>query len=234
METPSTKEKQDYQQTITVSNNIKLHIHNTAENFRGGKTAENISFWETITNDNWILQTIKGCKIEVTTFPQQTYIPRTIKFTTEENIKIRQELTRFLKCGIIEKASNDTNNEFISNIFIRRKKDGRIRIILNLKYFNEHYMEKTHFKMESLRAAINMMRKDCYLASVDLTDAYYSVRIREDDRKYFRFIFEGQKWQFTALVMGYSCSPRIWTKLMKPVFAYLRSTGHSSVYFIDD
>ena len=34
--------------------------------------------------------------------------------------------------------------------------------------------------------------------------------------------------------MGYSCSPRIWTKLMKPVFAYLRSLGHASVYFIDD
>ena len=79
-----------------------------------------------------------------------------------------------------------------------------------------------------------MMRKDCYLASVDLSDAYYSVRIREQDSKYLRFIYDGQKWQFTSLVMGNSCSPRIWTKLMKPVFAYLRSKGHSSVNFIDD
>ena len=78
------------------------------------------------------------------------------------------------------------------------------------------------------------MRKDCYFASVDLSDAYYSIRIREQDRKFFRFIFNGIKYQFTALVMGYSCSPRIWTKLMKPVFAYLRSLGHVSVYFIDD
>ena len=46
-----------------------------------------------------------------------------------------------------------------------------------------------------------MMRKDCYLASVDLSDAYYSVRIREQDRKYLRFIYDGQKWQFTSLVM---------------------------------
>ena len=88
--------------------------------------------------------------------------------------------------------------------------------------------------MESLRSALNAMRKDCYFASVDLSDAYYSIRIREQDRKFFRFIFNGIKYQFTALVMGYSCSPRIWTKLMKPVFAYLRSLGHISVYFIDD
>ena len=34
--------------------------------------------------------------------------------------------------------------------------------------------------------------------------------------------------------MGYSCSPRIWTKLLKPVFAYLRSLGQVSGYFTDD
>lgn len=34
--------------------------------------------------------------------------------------------------------------------------------------------------------------------------------------------------------MGYSCSPKIWTKVLKSVFAHLRALGHVSVYFIDD
>lgn len=88
--------------------------------------------------------------------------------------------------------------------------------------------------MESLRTVISAMRANGHMASVDLSDAYYSIKIRAPDRKYFRFIFQGVKYQFTALVMRYSCSPRIWTKIMKPVFAYLRSLEHVGVYFIDD
>ena len=41
-------------------------------------------------------------------------------------------------------------------------------------------------------------------------------------------------YQFTALVMGYRDSPRIFTKVLKPVFAYLRSRGHVSSVYIDD
>lgn len=36
-------------------------------------------------------------------------------------------------------------------------------------------------------------RQDCYLASVDLSDAYYSIRLKEEDRKSFRFFFAGVK-----------------------------------------
>lgn len=228
------KEGKIQQETINVSKEFKISIENTADNFRAGKTADKIQIWETITSDQWIINTIRGCTLELTNIPIQTKIPKPLKFSAEETDKIATELKRFLACGIIECVSESTDNEFISNIFIRPKKDGRVRVILNLKHFNSLYVDKSHFKMESLRTAINSMRPNCYMASVDLSDAYYSIKVKEQDRKYFRFIFQGVKYQFTALVMGYSASPRLWTKLMKPVFAYLRSLGHVSVYFIDD
>ena len=209
-------------------------MKNTTNNFIAGKTKENLSIWKTITSDEWILNTIKGCRVELTEKPKQKFVPTPLKFSNEEADKIQKELNRFLLNRIIEPAMEDTQDEFISNIFIRPKKDGRVRIILNLKLFNEKYVDKFHFKMETLRSAIQAIRKNGYMASIDISDAYYSVNIHESDRKYFRFWFNGVKYQFTALVMGYSCSPRIWTKLMKPVFAYLRSKGHTSVYFIDD
>ena len=46
------------------------------------------------------------------------------------------------------------------------------------------------------------MRKNCYLGSVDLAEAFYSTPVREQDKKYFRFMHNGQKFQFTALIMG--------------------------------
>ncbi len=44
----------------------------------------------------------------------------------------------------------------------------------------------------------------------------------------------GVKYQFTALVMGLSTSPRVFSKVMKPVFAHLRAMGHVSTNYIDD
>lgn len=85
--------------------------------------------------------------------------------------------------------------------------------------------------METLKAAVDAMRPDCFFGSVDLSEAFYSIPIRESDRKYFRFIFNGQKYQFTALVMGLATSPRVFTKVLKPVLLPL-GPGALSVQLI--
>ncbi|MCG7876290.1 MAG: hypothetical protein JAZ03_08585 [Candidatus Thiodiazotropha taylori] len=192
--------------------------------------------WSKVTQDRWILETITGYKIEVAKTPKQQNVPKPLRFNKSEQEQIDIEIENFLLKGIVEQVtqSDDSTDEFISNIFIRPKKDGRFRVILNLKQFNEEFMDKKHFKMETLKTAIESMRQDCYFASVDLADAYYSIPIAKGDRRFFRFFHKGQKFQFTALVMGLTCSPRIFTKVLKPVFAHLRALGHISTAYIDD
>ena len=60
------------------------------------------------------------------------------------------------------------------------------------------------------------------MASVDLRHAYYSVRIAEEQQKFLCFRWQGKIYQFTCLPNGVSEGPRLFTKLMKPVFATLR------------
>ena len=38
--------------------------------------------------------------------------------------------------------------------------------------------------MDTLQPAIRLMTPNCYVASVDLRDAYYSVPIHNEDQKY--------------------------------------------------
>lgn len=209
-------------------------MKNCPENFQAGKTRVFKENWFKITRDKWIRSTVQGYKVEIEDLPKQVHIPNPIKFTSEEQLKINSEIDRFLECKIIEKVSTTENNEYISNIFFRPKKDGKVRIILNLKNFNQFFLEKIHFKMETLQSAINAMRKDCFFGSVDLSEAFYSVPIRESDRKFFRFWHKNQKYQFTALIMGLTHSPRVFTKLLRPVFAKLRLKGHVSSAYIDD
>ena len=87
------------------------------------------------------------------------------------------------------------------------------------------------FKMERLQSTINAMRKT---GLVDLAEAFYSIPIQESDRKYFRFWHRDQKFQFTALIMGLTHSPRVFTKTLELVFAHLRAKGHISSAYIDD
>ena len=98
----------------------------------------------------------------------------------------------------LQKISCRQMRSLVSNIFTRPKSDGRIRIILNLKQFNKQYVEKVHFKMETLQSAITAMRQNCYFGSIDISDPYYTIPIDENDRRLFRFEFKGTKYQFTS------------------------------------
>ncbi len=114
--------------------------------------------------------------------------------------------------------------DFVSPIFTRPKKDGTHRMILNLKSLNK-FITYYHFKMETVWSAIRSMTPGCYMASIDLKDAYYSVPIHADYHKYLKFQWQGQIYKFVCFPNGLAVCPRKFTKLLKPAFAYLRKHG---------
>ena len=106
-------------------------------------------------------------------------------------------------------------------------------MILNLKYLNES-IQYHHFKMEMLDSATRLMSRDCFMASIDFKDAYYSVPIHLSFQKYLKFMFRDQLYCVTAFANGLAPCPRLFTKLMKPVLAELRKNGIMITGFIDD
>lgn len=142
------------------------------------------------------------------------------------------EVQKLLKMKVIEKCESE-DGEIISPVFLVMKPDGTYRMILNLKEFNQSVTYE-HFKMENLTSAIRLMRKGCYMASVDLRHAYYSVSIKPDFRKFLKFIWREQLYEYTCFPNGLCNCPRYFTKLLKPVYACLRKRGFLSASFIDD
>ena len=61
------------------------------------------------------------------------------------------------------------------------------------------------------------------MAVLDLKDAYYSVSIAEEHRHYLRFVFMNQLLEYVAFPNGLASAPRLFIKLMKPVYSTLRS-----------
>ena len=78
------------------------------------------------------------------------------------------------------------------------------------------------------------MTKNCYFGSNDLKDAFFSISVRQYDRKYLRFRWNNTLYQLTCLAQGLSTYPRIFTKIMKCAFSELRIMGHCNTTYIDD
>ena len=79
-----------------------------------------------------------------------------------------------------------------------------------------------------------MITPGAWMASVDLKDAYYSIAIHKDFIKFLKLFWEDQYFAFQCLPNGYGPAFRMFTKVLKQQFGYLRSQGHQSVVYVDD
>ena len=85
---------------------------------------------------------------------------------------------------------------------------------LDLSNLNK-YVVKEKFKMDTAESIRPLLAGARYAASLDLSDAYHHIPIHPSHRKYLRFMFHGKIYQYRALVMGLTTSPRIFTRVIK-------------------
>ena len=135
----------------------------------------------------------------------------------------KNEITTLLEKGVIVRPEREPG-DYLSPIFLREKKDGSHRLILNLKGLNKS-ITYHHFKMDILSSVVSLMRPNCFMATIDLKDAYYSV---------LKFHWKGNYYKFTCFPNCLCCCPRKFTKLIKPIHSSLRLPGHIIAGYTDD
>ena len=60
-------------------------------------------------------------------------------------------------------------------------------MILNLKKLIDQ-MPHIHFKMETIKSALNLVNPNCYMPKVDIKDAY-SIPVLDGQQKFLKFTF---------------------------------------------
>ena len=89
--------------------------------------------------------------------------------------------------------------------------------------------------MDSLKTVLQMKKlAGCFMASIDLKDAYYSVLIATADQKYLKFQWQGKLYKYLCFTNGLAFCSRKFTKLLKPVYSHLRQLGHLWASHVDD
>ena len=224
------KGKRSLEEQVTVGDSEVSSIHGK---FRAGRLKYFLGEWKNITSDQNILEIVQNCKIEFKNdtqpFQEKFFEPN---FNAAESAVIDMEIKDLLENGAIVEANHEPD-KFISSIFVRPKENGEYRVILNLKNLNE-FIPYHHFKMDTSKSAVNLLAKGCYMASIDVRHAYHTIPIAEEHQKFLRFIWKGKIFQYTCLPFGLSSEPRIFTKILKPVFAKLRMIGFVNISYIDD
>ena len=96
--------------------------------------------------------------------------------------------------------------------------------MINLKHLNK-FVHYEHFKQEHFCIVLQLIQKGDFFTSVDLKKAYFSIPIAEDSRKYLKFLWNNTLYHYVCLPFGLSSAPRVFTKILKPIYAWFRLIG---------
>ena len=214
-----------------VSSWLPLLFH-TPDNFRGGKIFYAKHLWGSLSQDSWVYNVVRGKFIEFVSIPFQAMPPRPLTLSHTDTQALDDALCWFLTHSIVEPCIPGAQG-FFSNVFPIMKPTGPARIILNLKDLNIH-VPYLHFKMDTLKDVLLLIFPNCFFVTVDFKDAYFSIYVQPEDRKWLQFLWKGRPFRFTCLPQGLSSAPRTFTKLMKPVLSHLRSLGIVVSCYLDD
>ena len=132
-----------------------------------------------------ISQMVRGNTIEFENDITKKHNAKNPSFSPKKEVEIKVSLEEILYKQIITGTTHESA-EFVSPIFIVKKPDGGTRLILNLKKFNA-FAKYIQFEMDGIKIIINIITRNCFMATKDLKDACYSVAISRRFQKFLKF-----------------------------------------------
>ena len=197
-----------------------------------GNLSRYFSNWSKITKNEMILNIIKfGYKLQLTSsnfkISNSNSNPSKLKLP-----QIIGEVDRLLQLGVISEVKF-SQSQTVSRIFSVPKPNGDIRLIIDLSKLN-NYIIKTSFRMEDKSTIRSLICKGDYMFSIDLKDAFHSVSLHPESKKFVTFELLSKRYCYNTLPFGLSSAPRIFSKILKPAISFLRLSGMRITFYLDD
>ena len=120
-----------------------------------------------------------------------------------------------------------------SRLFSVTKKNGGLRPILDLSFLNT-FILTPQLKMEAISSIIPHLSRGMWASSLDVTDAFLSVKLSLPIQRYFCFVLNGTVYMFLRLPFGLTTAPWAFSRLMRPIKKFLRLHKLQVSSFLDD
>ena len=109
----------------------------------------------------------------------------------------------------------------------------RWRPVIDLSRLNT-FLHVEKFKMETPESIRTSLVPGEWVSSIDLSDAYLHIPIHPNSRKYLRFCYKAQVFQFTSLPFGLATAPQVFTMIVKEVKLMALSRALRIHQYLDD
>jgi hypothetical protein len=180
----------------------------------GGRLADFSHVWRKIMANCTVLSYVPGVKILFT-------LTRTLSlssfakpwFSKEEASQVDQFVEKLVSAQVIT-VVQPKSHHIVSPIFLTTNPDGSLRLIFKMKKINEACITTTHFKLETLQQILPLIPRGAWFTLWDLVQGFYNVLIHHSQHRFFRFDWRSKRYQFCAVPMGCSESPRIFSKVV--------------------
>ena len=124
-------------------------------------------------------------------------------------------LQHYLESAAVEELPADTEGGLWSTFFpVAKKNTAKVRGCLDLRPLNRH-LRYEHFKMEGLHTVRDLLRRRDFMTKVDLSDYFFHLPIKPEDRQYSRVMWQCKKYRCTAMPFGLAPAPRLATKILR-------------------
>ena len=178
---------------------------------------------------------IKACngpplKIELHT--HRKMVKRQFKLNDADKEVVLRQIRQLEKADVIERADSPYYN---APCFLVNKKNGQKRLVIDLRGINSLIVPKLVQlpRIEELLQTITS-KKPKFLTTIDISSAFFQVKISEDSRKYTAFSDPtGIQWQFKRSPFGLATSPSQLVQIISTLFSD-RTRFHSLRSYVDD
>ena len=201
-----------------------------------GRLRENIKFWQDIGASKWIIDILLlGYCLPFVGEPIKKFFKNhTSALKHAEFVSL--ELLKLLKSGALSEVK-ESELVVCSPLGVATNACGKQRLILDLRYVNEH-LRVQKFKYEDIRTACDLFSEGDWFIKFDYTSGYHHVEIFPEHTK-----FLGCSWsvngkqlfcKFTVLPFGLASAPFVFTKIQKVLVSHWRRQGIRIFTYLDD
>ena len=147
------------------------------------------------------------------------------------NPKLRADLQETINAWLQEGVIEPSSSEWASALVPVKKRDGTVRWAVDFRQINS-LLEGDSYPLPNINALLEQSAGKQVYSSLDCTNAYFTLQINQDSRKYTAFISPFGLYQFRKLPFGLKQAPSIYSRFV--AYAMQKVAKQDLANYLDD
>jgi hypothetical protein len=146
---------------------------------------------------------------------------------------IKDQLLSWLKSGAIMKVTVD--EYFIKNgITVAGIDTEKLRLCLHSLFANKATRANLKMELPFIDMLAALASDNAWMTKLDCKSGFLQLALRDEFKRYFGFIYDGQAYQFQVMPWGLASATFYYQKLQEALVDYLAIKGIVCINYIDD